>query len=51
MSINNINIKELSDTEVIDVCLNKDINYFNEIVRRYKNLVYTSIIKIVSYEL
>jgi RNA polymerase sigma-70 factor, ECF subfamily len=45
MYIDDISSKELTDIEVINMCLNKDVNYFNEILRRYKNLVYTIIIK------
>lgn len=41
-------IKELTDREVIDLCLNENIDYFNEILRRYKNLVFSIVLKMIS---
>lgn len=37
--------KEMTDYELIRACLEKDSRYFEEIVERYKNLVYSIILR------
>ncbi|MFV0504525.1 MAG: RNA polymerase sigma factor [Lachnospirales bacterium] len=34
-------VKNLTDMEVINLCLNEDGEYFEEMINRYKNLVYS----------
>lgn len=41
-------IKELSDYEVIKLCLNESENYFSEIISRYKKLVYHVVLRMVN---
>jgi len=41
-------LRKLSDYEVIRLCLHEDQNAFTEIVSRYKNLVYSVVLKMLS---
>lgn len=41
-------LENYSDIEIIQLCLNEDGNYFDEIIRRYKNLVYSIVNRMVS---
>ncbi len=41
-------IKSMSDFELIKECLNGDNSYFTELVTRYKNLVYSIILRMVT---
>ena len=41
------NLHTLSDYEVIRLCIDEDRNAFSEIVSRYKNLVYSIVLKMV----
>ena len=43
-----MNTSELSDFDVIKECLKGDNSYFEEIVKRYKNLVYSIILRMVN---
>lgn len=42
------NVSHLSDTEVINLVLNEDKDYFEEIVNRYKNLVFSVVTRMVA---
>ncbi len=42
------NLKQLSDLEVINLCIHNDKNYFSELVSRYKNLVYSVILRMIN---
>jgi len=41
-------VRDISDYELIQMCLNEDINYFQELVSRYKNLVYSVTLRMVN---
>ncbi len=41
-------LKDLTDKEVIFLVLNEDKNYYEEIVRRYKNLVFSVVSRMVA---
>jgi RNA polymerase sigma-70 factor (ECF subfamily) len=41
-------LKSMSDYELIRECLNGDNYYFNELVTRYKNLVYSVILRMIN---
>lgn len=43
-----IDVKGLSDYDLIQVCINEDKNYFSELVSRYKNLVYSVVLRMVN---
>ena len=43
-----INIKDLSDYELIQKCINEDREFFAELVNRYKNLVYSIILRMTN---
>jgi len=40
--------KDLSDYELIQKCLNEDKEYFSELISRYKNLVYSVILRMIN---
>lgn len=44
------NMEELTDLEVIDLVLNKDADYFEELVKRYKNLVFSVVSRMVNQQ-
>lgn len=41
-------IADLTDMEVVQLCLEKDNKYFEEIVNRYKNLIFSVILKMTT---
>ena len=41
-------VKNLSDYDLIQKCLNEDKEYFSELVSRYKNLVYSVILRMTN---
>ena len=41
-------VKDLSDFDLIQKCLNEDKEYFSELVSRYKNLVYSIILRMTN---
>jgi len=43
-----IAVNNLSDYDLIQKCLNEDKEYFSELVSRYKNLVYSVILRMVN---
>ncbi len=43
-----IDIKSMTDFQLIKACINEDKNYFSELVTRYKNLVYSVILRMVN---
>lgn len=42
------NLKDYSDLEIIELCLNENGDYFEEIICRYKNLVYSVVNRMVN---
>ncbi len=44
----NAKLSEMSDYELITACLNEDKNYFEELVTRYKNLVYSVVLRMIN---
>lgn len=42
------NLENYTDLEIIELCLKEDGNYFEEIIRRYKNLVYSIVNRMVT---
>ena len=45
---NNLNVNELTDYDIIKKCLNGDESYFEVLISRYKNLVYSIILKMIN---
>lgn len=43
-----MNVEKLSDYELIVLCLNGEKNYFEELVIRYKNLVYSVVVRMIN---
>lgn len=41
-------VENLTDYELIQKCINEDNNYFSELVSRYKNLVYSIILRMIN---
>ena len=43
-----MDLKNLSDYDLIQKCLNEDKEYFSELISRYKNLVYSVILRMIN---
>lgn len=43
-----VDVSTLSDYDLIQMCINDDMNYFSELMTRYKNLVYSVILRMVN---
>lgn len=43
-----VEVNAVSDYDLIQMCINDDMNYFSELVSRYKNLVYSVILRMVN---
>lgn len=43
-----MNIKDLTDYELVQKCLNGEKQYFSELITRHKNLVYSVVLKMVN---
>ncbi len=43
-----VNIKELSDYEIVKKCINGEEEYFETLISRYKNLVYSIVLKMIN---
>ena len=41
-------VKDFSDYDLIQKCLNEDKEYFSELISRYKNLVYSIILRMIN---
>ncbi|MDR1687578.1 MAG: sigma-70 family RNA polymerase sigma factor [Clostridiales bacterium] len=43
-----VDVSKVSDFDLIQMCINEDMNYFSELMRRYKNLVFSVILRMVN---
>ena len=43
-----MNVKEMTDFELVQKCLNGEKEYFSEIIARHKNLVYSVVLKMIN---
>ena len=43
-----MNMKDLTDYELVQKCLNGEKEYFSEIITRHKNLVYSVVLRMVN---
>jgi len=41
-------LEDIADYDLIQMCVNEDMNYFTELLRRYKNLVYSVILRMIN---
>ena len=43
-----MNVKDLTDYELVQKCLNGEKEYFSELITRHKNLVYSVVLRMVN---